>query len=452
MNIVGGVFTSVPTEDEDEGEDNNGDEDFRAADDEVDRWVRRNRVVEPENEVGEPEIEGDNNYEDEMEEPVNQRRAEADNKNGRGRERVGGPPPLVDGVVEEVDETLYDFGPLRAAATMVVLVDQTPKLPRGILTDIIVKVEDFYFPVDFLVLDYVSDERTKQPTVILDRPFLATANANINYRNGIVDMAFGNRKLRINVFTRGNNSPVDDECFMADVIDECIPLYDSVVSSDGTAETCFLFDKLQVETDELLEEEERQMEIAAVRGDRPPWSVQENALMEVVVANKEAIGWTIADLKGISPSIMMHKILTDPTVKPAHDAQRRLNPNMREVVKKEELKWLDAGIIFAISDSTWVSPTQKVPKKAGIQVVKDDSGNEVATRPVTGWRICIDYRKLNAATLKIIFRFHMANAPASSRRKRRRTGPRVICYDSDEVQIVEGIEPADIMGDGRLPH
>ncbi|XP_076901115.1 uncharacterized protein LOC143555456 [Bidens hawaiensis] len=348
----------------------------------------------------------------------------------------------------------YDFGPLRAAATTVVLADQTPKMPRGILTDVIVKVEDFYFPVDFLVLDYVLGERTKQPKVILGRPFLATANANINCRNGTVDMAFGNRKLRINVFTRGDNSPVDDECFMADVIDECIPLYDSVVSSDGTAETCFLFDRLQVETDKLLEDEERQMEIAAVRGDRPPWSVQveplpekidtwlkpsmleapkvelkelpkhlkyaflgkdntlpiiiasnlsveqENALMEVLVANKEAIGWTIADLKGISPSIVMHKILTDPAIKPAHDAQRRLNLNMREVVKKEVLKWLDAGIIFAISDITWVSPTQTVPKNAGIQVVKDDSGNEVATRPVTGWRICIDYRKLNTATSK----------------------------------------------------
>ncbi|KAI3821279.1 hypothetical protein L1987_08843 [Smallanthus sonchifolius] len=96
----------------------------------------------------------------------------------------------------------------------------------------------------------------------------------------------------------------------------------------------------------------------------------------------------------------MHKIVTDQVVAPSHDAQRRLNPNMREVVKKEILKWLDAGIVYPISDSTWVSPTQTMPKKAGIQVVKNDSGEEVATRPVTGWRICIDYRKLNAATSK----------------------------------------------------
>ncbi|XP_076949355.1 uncharacterized protein LOC143621975 [Bidens hawaiensis] len=311
----------------------------------------------------------------------------------------------------------YDFGPLRAVATTVVLANQTPKLPRGMLHDVIVKVEDIYFPVDFLVLDYVSGERTKQPTVILCRPFMATTNAKIDCRTGIVDLAFGNHKLRLNVFTHVNNSPVADECFMADIIDECIPLYDSVVDTDGTAETCFMFDRLQVETDNQLEEEEKKLEVAALRGDRPPWSVQveplpekidtglkpslqeapkvelkelprhlkyaflgkndtlpiiiasnlsleqESALLKVLVANKEAIGGTIADLKGISPSIVMHKILTHSDVKPAHDAQRRLNPNMWEVVKKEVLKWLDAGIIFSISDSTWVSPTQTVPKK-----------------------------------------------------------------------------------------
>ncbi|XP_076954068.1 uncharacterized protein LOC143628333 [Bidens hawaiensis] len=92
----------------------------------------------------------------------------------------------------------------------------------------------------------------------------------------------------------------------------------------------------------------------------------------------------------------MHKIITDP----AHDAQRRLNPNMPEVVKKEVLKWLNAGIIFPISDSTWVSPTQTFPKKAGIQITRNERGEKITNRPVTGWRICVDYRKLNAATSK----------------------------------------------------
>jgi hypothetical protein len=73
---------------------------------------------------------------------------------------------------------------------------------------------------------------------------------------------------------------------------------------------------------------------------------------------------------------------------------------MREVVKKEILKWLDAGIIYPIADSKWVSPIHVVPKKAGFTVELNDQGEQVVTRPSTGWRVCIDYRKLNTATQK----------------------------------------------------
>ncbi|CAA7021266.1 unnamed protein product [Microthlaspi erraticum] len=80
--------------------------------------------------------------------------------------------------------------------------------------------------------------------------------------------------------------------------------------------------------------------------------------------------------------------------------QRRLNPNLKDVVKKEIMKLLEAGVIYAISDSKWVSPVHVVPKKGGITVVKNDRNELIPTRTVTGHRMCIDYRKLNAATRK----------------------------------------------------
>ena len=73
---------------------------------------------------------------------------------------------------------------------------------------------------------------------------------------------------------------------------------------------------------------------------------------------------------------------------------------MQEVVRTEVLKLLQTGIIYPILDNPWVSPTQEVPKKLGITVVQNDKGKEVATRLTSGWRVCIDYRKLNVVTRK----------------------------------------------------
>jgi hypothetical protein len=82
------------------------------------------------------------------------------------------------------------------------------------------------------------------------------------------------------------------------------------------------------------------------------------------------------------------------------EAQCRLNPNMKEVVMKEVVKLLDAGIIYPISDSKWISPTQVVPKKSGLTAVENAAGELIPQRTTTGWRVCIDYRKLNSQTRK----------------------------------------------------
>ncbi|CAN6712678.1 unnamed protein product [Malus baccata var. baccata] len=127
---------------------------------------------------------------------------------------------------------------------------------------------------------------------------------------------------------------------------------------------------------------------------------EEEKLVRVLKEFKSALGWTLADIKGISPTTCMHHIFLEEGAKPTREAQRRLNPPMMEVVKKEIIKRLDCGVIYPISDSRWVSPIQCVPKKYGVTVVENAENELVPTRNQTGWRVCIDYRKLNATTRK----------------------------------------------------
>jgi hypothetical protein len=123
---------------------------------------------------------------------------------------------------------------------------------------------------------------------------------------------------------------------------------------------------------------------------------QEGKLLQTLKMHKNALGWTIADIKGISPLICMHKIYLEENAKPSREMQRRLNPNMKEVVRNAVITLLDNGIIYLISDSKWVSPTQVIPKTSRVTVITNEDNELIPTRTITGWRMCIDYRKLNS--------------------------------------------------------
>ncbi|XP_027062914.1 uncharacterized protein [Coffea arabica] len=125
---------------------------------------------------------------------------------------------------------------------------------------------------------------------------------------------------------------------------------------------------------------------------------QEDNLIRLLRDHKEAIGWSIADIKGISHSLCMHRIRLEDDAKSVRQAQRRLNLLMMEVVKKEIFKLLELRIIFTTSDSPWVNPTQVVPKKAGVTTEENQEGEMVPVRKPTRLRQCIDYRQLNAVT------------------------------------------------------
>nr|GEY59516.1 reverse transcriptase domain-containing protein [Tanacetum cinerariifolium] len=130
-------------------------------------------------------------------------------------------------------------------------------------------------------------------------------------------------------------------------------------------------------------------------------SVEEKtALITVLKSHKRATTWKLSDIKGINPEFYTHKILMEEDFTPAVQHQRRVNPKIHDVIKQKVIKLLDAGLIYPISDSPWVCPVHCVPKKGGITVVENEDNELIPTCLVTGWRVCIDYRKLNEATRK----------------------------------------------------
>nr|GEZ28579.1 reverse transcriptase domain-containing protein [Tanacetum cinerariifolium] len=117
-------------------------------------------------------------------------------------------------------------------------------------------------------------------------------------------------------------------------------------------------------------------------------SVEEkSALIKVLKLHKQAIAWKLFDIKGINPEFNTHKILMEDDFEPAVQHQIRVNLKIHDVIKKEVLKLLDAGLIYHISDSPWVSPVHCIPKKGGFTVVENEENELIPTQLVMRWRI-----------------------------------------------------------------
>ncbi|XP_038978648.1 uncharacterized protein LOC120108978 [Phoenix dactylifera] len=290
------------------------------------------------------------------------------------------------------------LGEIKPTSVVLQLADRSVKIPRGIVEDVLIQVDKFYYPVDFLILDThsVVISESKIP-IILGRPFLATANALINCMNGLMKLSFGHMTLEVNIFHISKQPQEDDECHQTYLIN-------TLMQEDyGTRTWQPRFEELP-----LMREQPKPSTIEAPKvelkplpkglkhaflgpGDTFPVIIssdlsasQGKILLTTLNEHKSALGWTMADIKGISPLICSHRIHLEEGANPRRDPQRRLNPTMKEVVKNEVLKLLDAGIIYPIADSKWVSPTQVVPKKSGVTVVKNDVGELVPTKAATG--------------------------------------------------------------------
>ncbi|GKF50885.1 hypothetical protein Tco_0147352, partial [Tanacetum coccineum] len=194
-----------------------------------------------------------------------------------------------------------------------------------------------------------------------------------------------------------------------------------------------------------------------------PQDEEKAALLKVLKSYKRAIAWKLYDIKGVNPEFCTHKILMKEDYEPSVQ------------IKKEVEKLLDAGLIYPISDSPWVSPVHCVPKKGGMTVITNDENELIPTRLVTGWRVCIDYRKLNEATLErpLPFAFYRPNARKTSRKrillfprwllglfsdpKRSRKDNlylpiRNFCLSSHAFWAMQRTRHVPTMYDGNLPH
>ncbi|GJS17569.1 reverse transcriptase domain-containing protein [Tanacetum coccineum] len=316
------------------------------------------------------------------------------------------------------------------------LADRSITRPKGVAEDVFVKVGNFHFLTDFVVVDFEADPWVP---LILGIYFLRTSRALIDVYGEEITLRVNDEAVTFNLnqTTRYSSTYDDTSINRIDVIDvayEFTDLDGDFYDTEG--DILYLEQLLNEDPSPNLppkkNEDLKQKEVTKAKPsiEEPPELelkdlpshleyayLEENnkllviiakglkddekeALLKVLKSHKRAIAWKITDIKGIDPRFCTHKILMEDDYKPTVQSQRRVNPKIHEVIKKEVLKLLDAGMIYPISDSPWVSPVHCVPKKGGITVVANEENELIPTRLVTGWRVCIDYRKLNEATRK----------------------------------------------------
>nr|GEU48236.1 reverse transcriptase domain-containing protein [Tanacetum cinerariifolium] len=325
------------------------------------------------------------------------------------------------------------------------LTDRSITRPKGVAEDVFVKVGKFHFPTNFVVVDFEADPRVP---LILGRSFLRTDHALIDVYGEEITLKVNDKSVTFNLNQTMRYSSTYDDNFVnrVDVIDiACEESVQDVLDfqyNPKSSSPTFVSESLISERDSckepivksssptltpfgesdfFLEEIEYFLNDDSIptgiensvydpKGDilflenfiiaKDFKDAEKEALINVLKSHKWAIAWKISDIKDIDPRFCTHKILIEDDYKPAIQSQRRVNPKIHDVIKKEDIKLLNTGMIYPISDSPWVSPIHCVPKKGGMTVVANENNKLIPTRLVTDWRVCIDYKKLNYATRK----------------------------------------------------
>nr|GEY49776.1 hypothetical protein [Tanacetum cinerariifolium] len=311
--------------------------------------------------------------------------------------------------------------------------DRSITRPKGIAEDVSAKVGKFHFLTDFVVVDFKADPRIP---LILGRSFLRTGRALVDVYGEEITLWLNDEAVTFNLnqTTRYFSTYDDLSVNRIDIIDvareehaqEILEETETYIKDESISpeidhadcdpeqrEVVKAKSSIEEPPDLELKDLPSHLEYAYLEGaDKLPVIIakdlkvdEKKALLKVLKSHKRSIAWKIIDIKGIDPQFFTHKILMEDDYKPVVQSQRRVNPKIHEVIKKEVIKLLDAEMIYPISSSSWVSTIYCVPKKGGIIVVQNENNELIPTRLVTGWRVCIDYRKLNDATLMTTFLF-----------------------------------------------
>ncbi|CAN6562554.1 unnamed protein product [Malus baccata var. baccata] len=286
-------------------------------------------------------------------------------------------------------------------------------------------VNHLVFPVDFYVLEMDELDHAHSLPILLGRPFMKTARTKIDVYSGTLSMEFDgevgyledlNEDVLEKVITQGveckdkgadfmHTHGIQESSYAVPPSEELIEVVAALESSPKLDGKYTNRESIPISTNKLLPSiiQAPILELKPLPSHLKYIFLGENETLPAIISSslmtqeeekllrvlkefKSALGWTLADIKGISPTTCMHHIFLEEGAKPTREAQRRLNPPMMEVVKNEIIKLLDCGVIYPISDSRWVSPIQCVPKKSGVTVVENAENELVPMRIQTGWR------------------------------------------------------------------
>nr|GEV79828.1 DNA-directed DNA polymerase [Tanacetum cinerariifolium] len=286
------------------------------------------------------------------------------------------------------------------------LADRSITHPKGVAEDVFIKVGKFHFPTNFVVVDFEADPGVP---LILGRSFLRTGHVLIDVYGEEITLRVNDESVTFNLNqTMRYSSTYDDnsmnridvidiacEEFAQDVLDFKYNFKSSnptlvsnpSLSKETKSEFCKKpivksssptltpFGEKETKVKSLIEEPSElelkellsHLEYAFLeRTDKLPViiakdlkDVEKEALLKVLKSHKRAIAWKITDIKGIDLRFCTHKILMEEYYKLAVQSQRRVNPKIHDVIKKEVIKLLDAEMIYPISDSPWIPKTKR---------------------------------------------------------------------------------------------